>query len=209
MIKKRSEALIASCDSELKIWSGKTDSWWLSCGECFSLDKQDYRITSLYLNAVNNDNEHAGLCYCDLCASDNKSSLNFSREFKTPIIPGVLLARVVGPDSEEYYTDDNGRVKSAFSGEKSQRQVQIKPPVGSVYLRYGPGRDSVVSLFLALAVRFWLVLYRVILTIQLSLVQCIMVRIHRLFLFLRIIVSLDLSPVVLRMVKKEKVINWF
>lgn len=120
LIKKRSEALIASCDSELKIWSGKTDSWWLSCGECFSLDKQDYRITSLYLNAVNNDNEHAGLCYCDLCASDNKSSLNFSREFKTPIIPGVLLARVVGPDSEEYYTDDNGRVKISFLwGEKS------------------------------------------------------------------------------------------
>lgn len=120
LIKKRSEALMASCDSELKIWSGKTNSWWLSCGECFSLDKQDYRITSLYLNAVNNDIEHAGSCYCDLFASDNKSSLNFKGEFNSPVIPGVLLARVVGPDSEEYYTDENGRVKISFLwGEQS------------------------------------------------------------------------------------------
>lgn len=120
LIKKRSEALIASCDSELKIWSGKTNSWWLSCGERFSLDKQDYRITSLYLNAVNNDIEHAGSCYCDLCASDNKSSLNFKSEFNSPVIPGVLLARVVGPDSEEYHTDENGRVKISFLwGEQS------------------------------------------------------------------------------------------
>ncbi|EKQ3465089.1 type VI secretion system tip protein VgrG, partial [Escherichia coli] len=120
LIKKRSEALIASCDSELKIWSGKTNSWWLSCGERFSLDKQDYRITSLYLNAVNNDIEHAGSCYCDLCASDNKSSLNFKGEFNSPVIPGVLLARVVGPDSEEYHTDENGRVKISFLwGEQS------------------------------------------------------------------------------------------
>ncbi|WP_247999699.1 type VI secretion system Vgr family protein [Escherichia marmotae] len=114
LIKKRSEALMASCDSELKIWYGKTNSWWLSCGERFSLDKQDYRITSLYINAVNNDIEHAGSCYCDLCASDNKTSLNFKGEFNSPVIPGVLLARVVGPDSEEYYTDENGRVKISF-----------------------------------------------------------------------------------------------
>ncbi|MDD8353787.1 type VI secretion system tip protein VgrG [Escherichia coli] len=120
LIKERSEVLMASCDSELKIWSGKTNSWWLSCGERFSLDKQDYRITSLYLNAVNNDTEHAGSCYCDLCASDNKSSLNIKGKFTPPVIPGVLLARVVGPDSEEYYTDENGRVKISFLwGEKS------------------------------------------------------------------------------------------
>lgn len=114
LIKKRSEALMASCDSELKIWYGKTNSWWLSCGERFSLDKQDYIITSLYINAVNNDIEHAGSCYCDLWASDNKTSLNFKGEFNSPVIPGVLLARVVGPDSEEYYTDENGRVKISF-----------------------------------------------------------------------------------------------
>ncbi|MFP1526956.1 phage baseplate assembly protein V [Escherichia coli] len=37
----------------------------------------------------------------------------------------------------------------------------------------------------------------------------IMVRINRLFLCLRIIVSLDLLPVVLRMGKRERVINLF
>ncbi|HDD9276520.1 TPA: type VI secretion system tip protein VgrG [Escherichia coli] len=120
LIQKRSEALMASCDSELKIWSGKTDSWWLSCGERFSLDGKDYRITSLYLNAVNSDIKCAGSCYCDLCASDNKSPLNFKGKFNSPVIPGVLLARVVGPDSEEYYTDKYGRVKISFLwGEKS------------------------------------------------------------------------------------------
>ncbi|EFD5161004.1 type VI secretion system tip protein VgrG [Escherichia coli] len=124
LIKKRSEALMASYDSELKIWSGKTNSWWLSCGERFSLAGKDYRITSLYLHAVNNDIHDAikcaGACYCDLYASDNKSPLNVTGEFNYPVIPGVLLARVVGPDSEEYYTDEYGRVKIRFLwGEKS------------------------------------------------------------------------------------------
>ena len=115
---------MASYDSELKIWSGKTNSWWLSCGERFSLAGKDYRITSLYLHAVNNDIHDAikcaGACYCDLYASDNKSPLNVTGEFNYPVIPGVLLARVVGPDSEEYYTDEYGRVKIRFLwGEKS------------------------------------------------------------------------------------------
>ncbi|EJA1280786.1 type VI secretion system tip protein VgrG [Escherichia coli] len=122
LIKKRSEALMASCDSELKLWTGKTTSWWLSCGERFSLSGQDYRITSLSLHAVNNDIHDtikcAGSCYCDLYASDNKSPLHVKGE--SPVIPGVLQARVVGPDSEEYYTDEYGRVKIRFLwGEKS------------------------------------------------------------------------------------------
>lgn len=120
LIKRRSEALMASCDSELKIWSGKTNSWWLSCGERFSLGGQDYRITSLYLNASNNDIQCSGSCYCDLYASDNKSPINFKGKLNYPVIPGVLLARVVGPDSEEYYTDEYGRVKIRFLwGERS------------------------------------------------------------------------------------------
>ncbi|EFL3757217.1 TPA: type VI secretion system Vgr family protein [Escherichia coli] len=122
LIKKRSEALMASCDSELKLWTGKTTSWWLSCGERFSLSGEDYRITSLSLHAVNNDIHDtikcARSCYCDLYASDNKSPLHVKG--KSPVIPGVLQARVVGPDSEEYYTDEYGRVKIRFLwGEKS------------------------------------------------------------------------------------------
>ncbi|EMF1799742.1 type VI secretion system tip protein VgrG [Escherichia coli] len=122
LIKNRSEALMASCDTELKFWTGKTTSWWLSCGERFTLAGQDYRITSLSLHAVNNDIRDritcAGSCYCDLYAADNKSPLHVQGE--APVIPGVLLARVVGPDSEEYYTDEYGRVKIRFLwGEKS------------------------------------------------------------------------------------------
>ncbi|HFF3959687.1 TPA: type VI secretion system Vgr family protein [Escherichia coli] len=122
LIKNRSEALMASCDSELKLWTGKTTSWWLSCGERFTLAGQEYRITSLSLHAVNNDIHDritcAGSCYCDLYAADNKSPLHVQGE--APVIPGVLLARVVGPDSEEYYTDEYGRVKIRFLwGEKS------------------------------------------------------------------------------------------
>ncbi|EDA3267907.1 type VI secretion system tip protein VgrG [Salmonella enterica subsp. enterica serovar Bovismorbificans] len=120
LLQKRSEAVMLSCDSEIKSWSGKTNSWWLSCGERFSLDKQDYRITSLHLNAVNNYIESTGCCNCVLCASDNKSAIKFKGEFSSPVIPGVLLARVVGPESEEYYTDEYGRVKIRFLwGEKS------------------------------------------------------------------------------------------
>lgn len=119
LIKKCFEVLIVLCDSEFKIWLGKMDLWWLLCGECFSLDKQDYRIILLYFNVVNNDNEYVGLCYCDLCVLDNKSLFNFSCEFKIFIIFGVLFVRVVGFDFEEYYIDDNGCVKiSFFWGEK-------------------------------------------------------------------------------------------
>ncbi|HAI1415431.1 TPA: type VI secretion system tip protein VgrG [Escherichia coli] len=120
VIQKRSEAVMASCDSEIKSWYGKTNSWWLSCGERFSLDKQDYRITELHLNAVNNHIEDAGYFNCNLCASDNKGVIKFKSKFNSPVIPGVLLARVVGPESEEYYTDEYGRVKIRFLwGEKS------------------------------------------------------------------------------------------
>ncbi|ELA4711092.1 type VI secretion system tip protein VgrG, partial [Escherichia coli] len=97
VIQKRSEAVMASCDSEIKSWYGKTNSWWLSCGERFSLDKQDYRITELHLNAVNNHIEDAGYFNCNLCASDNKGVIKFKSKFNSPVIPGVLLARVVGP----------------------------------------------------------------------------------------------------------------
>ncbi|EFI6793444.1 type VI secretion system tip protein VgrG [Escherichia coli] len=114
LIQKRAATMMASCDGEIKTWSGKTNSWWLSCGERFCLDKNYYRITSLYLNALNNDAEDTGYCNCEFRASDNKNSLSFKGELNSPVIPGVLLARVVGPGSEEYYTDKFGRVKIRF-----------------------------------------------------------------------------------------------
>lgn len=114
LIQKYSEAVMALCDSEIRSWHGKTSSWWLSCGERFILDAQDYIITSLHLNAINNHVENAGYFNCNLCASDIKSEIKFRGEFISPVISGVLLARVVGPESEEYYADEYGRVKIRF-----------------------------------------------------------------------------------------------
>ncbi|HAH0618285.1 TPA: type VI secretion system tip protein VgrG, partial [Escherichia coli] len=119
-IQKHSKAVMASCDSEIKRWYGKTNSWWLSCGECFSLGKQEYRITSLHFNAVNNYLDNTAYCNCGLSASDNDSAIKFKSNYNIPVIPGVLLAKVIGPESEEYYTDEFGRVKIRFLwGEKS------------------------------------------------------------------------------------------
>ncbi|HCN5613378.1 TPA: type VI secretion system tip protein VgrG, partial [Escherichia coli] len=49
----------------------------------------------------------------------------------TPVIPGILIAKVIGPEAEEIHTDAYGRVKIQFpwedarTGEKSSCWVRV------------------------------------------------------------------------------------
>lgn len=118
-ITQRAESIMASHDNGIKTWSGETCSWWLVCGERFTLvdlenNLKDYLITTLYLRAANNYNATTGELTCKIGAADNLKPLPPTSEANKPVIPGVLLARVVGPESEDIYTDKYGRVKIRF-----------------------------------------------------------------------------------------------
>lgn len=140
-IKKKSETIMACHDSQIQTWQGETCSWWLACGERFKLVQrenkiEDYRITSLLIRAENNYGASVGEFKCRIQAADNRKVLTARPKNGKPVIPGVLLARVVGPESEDIFTDEYGRVKirflwgkEALSGsEKTSCWVRVSQP---------------------------------------------------------------------------------
>lgn len=118
-IKEVAETIIAYHDSDRQTWQGETCSWWLSCGERFTLvdrknEKKEYRITSLFLRVASNYASSVGDSICKFQAADNKTTLTYQHELVKPVISGILLARVVGPESEDIFSDEFGRVKIRF-----------------------------------------------------------------------------------------------
>lgn len=89
---------------------------------------QEYIITRLYTNAsqpLGEDMGEEGLSFSNGFECIPSSTIyRPSRKSYKPIIDGVQTAIVVGPEGEEIYTDEYGRVKVKFYWSRGEYQIQ-------------------------------------------------------------------------------------
>ncbi|HDL7647666.1 TPA: type VI secretion system tip protein VgrG [Yersinia enterocolitica] len=117
------DTVIRSRESNTTFWWGSTEAWWLSCGERFQLKSienkvHSYYVFSLKLSAFNDYDTRTGDFSCQIQALKNNIRWCPLESREKPIIPGVLIAKVIGPESEEIHTDAYGRVKIQFPWEE-------------------------------------------------------------------------------------------
>ncbi|MFV8761807.1 type VI secretion system Vgr family protein [Yersinia enterocolitica] len=122
-LKEKIDTVIRSRESNTTFWWGSTDAWWLSCGERFQLKSiennvHSYYVFSLKLSAFNDYGTRSGDFNCQIQALKNDIHWCPLESQEKPIIPGVLIAKVIGPESEEVHTDAFGRVKIQFPWEE-------------------------------------------------------------------------------------------
>jgi len=101
------------------LYDATVNAHWLSCGEVFSLtghptDSDSYRIQALSLEATNNFENSTGGYHCEIQSLRNSVKWRPICTRTPPDIAGVLIAKVVGPSSEEIHTDEYGRIKIQF-----------------------------------------------------------------------------------------------
>ena len=106
-------------ETNTTLYEATVNAHWLSCGEVFTLtghptDNDTYRVQSLNLEASNNFESSTGGYRCDIHALRNSVKWRPVCTRTPPDIAGVLIAKVVGPSSEEIHTDEFGRIKIQF-----------------------------------------------------------------------------------------------
>jgi len=106
-------------ETNTQLFEAIVNAHWLSCGEIFSMtdhptDNDSYRIQSLSLEATNNFEDGAGGYHCAITSLRNSVKWRPVCTHVPPEIAGVLIAKVVGPSSEEIHTDEYGRIKIQF-----------------------------------------------------------------------------------------------
>jgi type VI secretion system secreted protein VgrG len=106
-------------EANTQLYDATVNAHWLSCGEVFSLtdhptDNDTYRIQSLSLEVTNNFESSTGGYHCAIQSLRNSVKWRPASSRVAPEIAGVLLAKVVGPSSEEIHTDEYGRIKIQF-----------------------------------------------------------------------------------------------
>jgi len=83
----------------------------------------EYLIVSVNLHAENHDLESGGsgsaVIACGFSAQDAKVQFRPARSARKPIVQGVQTAIVVGPENEEIWTDEYGRVKVKFHWDRA------------------------------------------------------------------------------------------
>lgn len=83
------------------------------------------------MKAFNNYDSESGAFSCQIQALDSDINWCPLEPKDTPVIPGILIAKVIGPEAEEIHTDVHGRVKIQFpwedaqTGEKSSCWVRV------------------------------------------------------------------------------------
>lgn len=123
LLTEKVDKVIRSRESNTTFWRGNTEAWWLACGERFQLknieDKvENYYVFSLKLSALNDYDTCSGDFSCQIQALQQDIHWCPKESLEKPIVPGVLIAKVIGPESEEIYTDAYGRVKIQFPWEE-------------------------------------------------------------------------------------------
>lgn len=112
-------------ESGLMHFRGNCNAWWMSCGETFHLTDHPsssghYRIQSMSLAASSNIDGVADYS-CDLLAGSAEKNYRPAQETPIPNVAGIITAKVVGPASEEIYTDEYGRIKIQFHWDNESR----------------------------------------------------------------------------------------
>lgn len=111
--------IIEALEGNTQLYDATVNIHWLSCGEVFKLidhptDNGYYRIQSLSFNASNNFESNIGNYQCEVQSLPNSVKWRPFCTIVPPEIKGVLIAKVVGPASEEIHTDEYGRIKIQF-----------------------------------------------------------------------------------------------
>ncbi len=119
LISEQTRKIIASYKANTHTLTATTNAHWLCSGEKFTLmdhpsGNKSYCIRTLTFDATNSFDGNSSIYNCYIQVNDNEHRWCTPQEKKAPEIPGVLTAIVVGPDSEDIYTDDIGRIKIKF-----------------------------------------------------------------------------------------------
>lgn len=106
-------------EANTTLYNATVNAHWLSCGEVFRLadhptDDDSYRIQTLSFEASNNFEGSTGGYHCEIQSLRNSVKWRPVCTRTPPEIAGVLIAKVVGPSSEEIHTDEYGRIKIQF-----------------------------------------------------------------------------------------------
>lgn len=115
----KAKNIMEAFEANTQLYDATVNAHWLSCGEVFSLtdhptDNDTYRIQSLSLEATNNFESSTGGYHCAIQSLRNSVKWRPVCPRVAPEIAGVLIAKVVGPSSEEIHTDAYGRIKIQF-----------------------------------------------------------------------------------------------
>jgi type VI secretion system secreted protein VgrG len=118
-------------ESSLDRFVGHSNSRGIAAGSLLTLEKHpvdkfntEYLILSMTLHAENHDLESGGsgsgaTIACDFAAIDSKTQYRSPRSAAKPVVHGAQTAIVVGPENEEIWTDEYGRVKVKFHWDRS------------------------------------------------------------------------------------------
>lgn len=111
--------VMEALETNAQRYDATVNAHWLSCGEVFTFtdhptDNDSYRIQSLSLEATNNFESSTGGYRCEIQSLRNSVKWRPVCTHVPPEIAGVLIAKVVGPSSEEIHTDEFGRIKIQF-----------------------------------------------------------------------------------------------
>ncbi len=117
-------------ESALERFVGHSNSRGIAAGRLLTLEKHpldrfnvEYLIVSMTLHAENHDLESGGsgtsVIACDFAAMDAKLQFRAPRSAPKPVVHGAQTAVVVGPEKEEIFTDEYGRVKVKFHWDRA------------------------------------------------------------------------------------------
>ncbi|EAM2857707.1 type VI secretion system tip protein VgrG [Salmonella enterica] len=118
-IESHTRQLMTGREVNSVFFNAHVNAYWSCSGDKFLFnshpsDDNLYIIVSLTLEATNNLDDHSSTYSCDVQAISGQKAWIPSVQNISPTIPGVLTAVVVGPNSEEIYTDEYGRIKIQF-----------------------------------------------------------------------------------------------
>ncbi|WP_353613431.1 type VI secretion system tip protein TssI/VgrG [Mangrovibacter phragmitis] len=119
VITRHAEHAMAAREANVLKYQATSAVHWLSSGETFTLTdhpsgEREYRVQALTLDIANHSDGKTSHCHCKFEAMSNDSPWAPPVKYSPREIPGVLLATVVGPASEEIHTDEYGRIKIQF-----------------------------------------------------------------------------------------------
>lgn len=118
-ITSKAKNAMEAFEANTQLYDVTVNAHWLSCGEVFSLtdhptDNDSYRIQALSFEATNNFESSTSSYHCEIQTLRNSVKWRPVCTRTAPDIVGVLIAKVVGPSSEEIHTDEYGRIKIQF-----------------------------------------------------------------------------------------------
>lgn len=126
LIEQQAQNTITANEINSCYFEANVNAHWLCSGEIFTLaghpsGENKYQIQTLIFKATNNLDSEYGRYSCSIKAIPNDQAWHPPYRLSPPQIPGVLIAKVVGPSSEEIHTDELGRIKIQFSWEQKNK----------------------------------------------------------------------------------------